>query len=432
MNRSSSRPARYVGLLLIGLGVVLNKWVVEFVFSPDGSIGSSRTVLAIIIVQLALIGLGVYVLIRRPAFNFPSKQESLLLSLSLIGSFLVAEIAMRIWLSHFSSHDQYRKYVLYTDIPPEKMQYSPHHYLNYYPTPNYRDGLTTHNTLGFRGPEVSPQRPQGTYRIVAIGGSTTYTTGVSDNDETFPSQLERALRDEYGYPHVEVVNAGVAGYDSWESLMNLQFRVLDLEPDLLLIYHGTNDVHARLVLPDTYRGDNSGRRKQWEPPRIPVFERSVLLRVISRKLGWTGQVGLGSFVSSSTFLGAVEGGNWGRGEVRGTELLTANAPKFLRRNFVSMVGIAKVHAVQVVLATWAYSPHFDDYAATATYRLGYQQTNEIVKEVAELYETPLLDFAALMSQDKRYWADGRHVNERGALMKAMLYANFIDSAGFID
>jgi hypothetical protein len=37
-----------------------------------------------------------------------------------------------------------------------------------------------------------------------------------------------------------------------------------------------------------------------------------------------------------------------------------------------------------------------------------------------------------MPQDKRYWADGRHVNEAGALVKATLFAEFIYSHELIN
>jgi hypothetical protein len=54
-----------------------------------------------------------------------------------------------------------------------------------------------------------------------------------------------------------------------------------------------------------------------------------------------------------------------------------------------------------------------------------------VKEVAQKNHIPLFDFAAVMPQDAKYWADGRHVNEFGALEKAILFAEFIDSQGLI-
>jgi len=38
------------------------------------------------------------------------------------------------------------------------------------------------------------------------------------------------------------VNAGAAGYSTRESLLNLQHRVAPLEPDVVVIYHATNDL----------------------------------------------------------------------------------------------------------------------------------------------------------------------------------------------
>jgi hypothetical protein len=44
-------------------------------------------------------------------------------------------------------------------------------------------------------------------------------------------------------------------------LINLELRVLDLDPDLILVYHGINDIQARFVWPpETYFGDNSGSK----------------------------------------------------------------------------------------------------------------------------------------------------------------------------
>lgn len=241
--------------------------------------------------------------------NLPSKKDFAVIVASIVFTLLLLEAGLRIWLGFFSTDSQYVKYSLYTDVPLEKYQWSPHHYLNYYPTPNYRKGLTYHNSLGFRSQEFNPVKPDNTYRIVTIGGSTTYTVSVKDNEKTFPYLLERFLREDQGNENIEVINADVGGYNSWESLINLQFRVLDIDPDLVIVYHGTNDVHTRLVSENTYRGDNSGRRKQWNPPDIPLFEHSLLLRYISRKTGFTGQAGLGTLVNSPSFFGA-GGENW--------------------------------------------------------------------------------------------------------------------------
>jgi hypothetical protein len=44
----------------------------------------------------------------------------------------------------------------------------------------------------------------------------------------------------------------------------------------------------------------------------------------------------------------------------------------------------------------------------------------------------MFDFAAVMPKEATYWADGRHVNEAGAVVKARLYAEFLHEQGLID
>ena len=139
--------------------------------------------------------------------------------------------------------------------------------------------------MGYRGGEISLPKPEGCFRIVVLGGSTTYGEFINDDRQTFPARLEERLRD-IGYPRVEVINAGVPGYNSWESLSDLQFHALDFEPDLVIPYYGINDVHCRLVVPQSYRSDNSGRRVLWtEPLRATLCRHSVLFRIVGYHLG---------------------------------------------------------------------------------------------------------------------------------------------------
>jgi lysophospholipase L1-like esterase len=104
-----------------------------------------------------------------------------------------------------------------------------------------------------------------------------------------------------------------------------------------------------------------------------------------------------------------------------------NPPIYFRRNFENMVAIAREHDVVVLLATWAYSPELNDYAANPDYQRGFDENNQVVKEVADRHDVFLFDYAAIMPQDREYWADGRHVNEAGAVLKARLFAEYIDA-----
>jgi hypothetical protein len=97
-----------------------------------------------------------------------------------------------------------------------------------------------------------------------------------------------------------------------------------------------------------------------------------------------------------------------------------------------MIAIAREHHVQILFSTWAYSPYLHDYASEDYYQAGFRENNDVVREVAAGHAIPLFDFVAVMPQDAKYWADGRHSNEEGALVKARLFAEFIDAQGFIE
>ena len=61
----------------------------------------------------------------------------------------------------------------------ETITWTPHPYTLITLNPKSKDyGLTQINSLGFRSPETSVEKPRGVVRIVCLGGSTTYGTSV--------------------------------------------------------------------------------------------------------------------------------------------------------------------------------------------------------------------------------------------------------------
>ncbi len=95
------------------------------------------------------------------------------------------------------------------------------------------------NRLGYRSPERPKAKPPGVRRVLAAGGSTTFDVLADDNGATWPNRLEERLR---GSRPVEVWNAGFPGWTTLESLISLAIRDLDLAPDVVLLYHGVNDL----------------------------------------------------------------------------------------------------------------------------------------------------------------------------------------------
>ena len=421
----------YLGIILIVIGILL-RWLIELTLVSDGQIELPLYRAFIFVFQLLAVAAGAFLLIRQPAIKLPKRSEVALILFSTFLTFFLLEMMSRVWLNYLATPEQFDRYVLFTSIDPKEFTFTPHPYLSYYPTPNYQKGLTSHNSLGYRNDEFSLEKPDEVYRIVALGGSSTYDVSIKDNAAIFTAQLEKMLKEDYGYQNVQVINAGVPGYNSWEILVNLEFRVLDLDPDLVIIYEGTNDVHARMVEPSAYRGDDLGRRQAWQIPAVALWEHSALLRITSRMMNFTRQVSIDDFVSSPTYVSWPYEYRLSEDNLDPGEILKENPPIYFRRNLENMSAIANEQDVTILLSTWAHSPYLNDYASQDYYQLAFAENNDVVKEVAAEQRIPLFDFAEVMPQDATYWADGRHVNEAGALVKARLFAEFIDAEGLIE
>ena|SRR3989338_269642 len=94
------------------------------------------------------------------------------------------------------------------------------------------------NSLGFRGGEFLPHQRRGKLRIFCLGGSTT-ACDCNDDHEAWPAQLEQCL-DAQGY-NVEVVNAGVQGWYSYQDLLRFKQEICSYHPDIVLLHQGWNE-----------------------------------------------------------------------------------------------------------------------------------------------------------------------------------------------
>jgi len=105
----------------------------------------------------------------------------------------------------------------------------------------------SHNSLGFRGKEVALSKKEGVRRIITIGGSTTYCTGI-DDVQTWPYYMEKELGD-----HYEVINLGFPCYGTVEHIIQTALLISDLSPDVCIYYIGWNDIrnmHIKDLKPD--------------------------------------------------------------------------------------------------------------------------------------------------------------------------------------
>jgi len=78
--------------------------------------------------------------------------------------------------------------------------------------------------------------------IVALGSSSTYGTGASNPDHSYPSRLAALLRARYPNTEIRVINRGVGGELIADTTKRIATEVLGDKPDLVIWQVGTNDV----------------------------------------------------------------------------------------------------------------------------------------------------------------------------------------------
>lgn len=98
------------------------------------------------------------------------------------------------------------------------------------------------NSQGLRDYEYSLQKPQGVYRVMMLGDSTTFGWGVEQRD-TAAKFLERKLNGHLppGYNKVEVLNAGVGNYDTVQEVTYYETLGRAFHPDLVILVFFIND-----------------------------------------------------------------------------------------------------------------------------------------------------------------------------------------------
>jgi lysophospholipase L1-like esterase len=126
--------------------------------------------------------------------------------------------------------------------------------------------LKEYSTYPSEGFPVRPPAPSDTPRIVAMGGSSTGGAfQMDDLDQFWPRQLERKV------PGWEVVNQGVGGWNSLHVRLYAESQLATLQPDIVAVYVGHNDVLASSPVPYSQL---YARYVPGQVDRTPLLQRS--------------------------------------------------------------------------------------------------------------------------------------------------------------
>jgi lysophospholipase L1-like esterase len=250
------------------------------------------------------------------------------------------------------------------------------------------------NSAGFRDYEYEVAKPDGTFRIIVLGDSTTAGNGIPDVDRTYPKQLEKLLNVEnQSGKHYEVLNFGVGGYHTMQEVETLKVKGLEYSPDLVLLTFCMNDldlnadgkVAKRLNKVNLLSGEEVGAKLysallRYSRLAFIVHHRLKLSRHITRQDEW--------YV---------------------TDVLKGRS--IARAGFELLAKLQEEHGFRaLVLILPGFNETFDKYR--------FADIHEQVLQAAEgLPGITVIDllpmFAGLDNDGKRFTYDALHMNEYG-------------------
>lgn len=361
----------------------------------------------------------------RPSTRFSAATKAGLLLLPLIVLFLFAEFTGRM-LERFAGYQPRRAAGFLTGNP----------YLRTALVPGMRFASgpfrVSVNALGFRGPDILVPKPAKTFRIFAVGESSTFGwKGIHSHEEAWPALLEGKLRAAYPGRRIEVINAGAPGYTSVEQRINFMLRISHLQPDAILIYHGNNDLNWSWV-PSIETNLVYGRGPSVGPPsrfdRL-IDQSYVFMELRSRMDIFT------------------------RSNATKYDLADTTAIRVLRDNLIGLVHDARRVGVRAAIGTFAHGldesgkpgvfsaderalgvpaiGRWFEHLSPQGARLSFPEYNAMIRRLAIAEGLPLAEPALKVPGTPEYFTDWCHFTAKGEERMAELWFATVQGTGWL-
>jgi lysophospholipase L1-like esterase len=294
-----------------------------------------------------------------------------------------------------------------------------------------KQAVFTTNAMGFRGEELAVPKPAGEYRVFLVGGSSAECLLLDDAD-ALNAVLQRELQSRApGGRTVRVYNAGKSGDRSYDHVSMIVHRIVHLEPDLLIVFAGINDLTAGIYGSD-YLHFAKGPRVQltyWRLWRYLASELQIGRRLYYLRKRLFG----GSQQEILEQIGLTP-------EYRDKVIARRAAPKangpprveplFYRNNLLSISGVADAFGIGLMFMTqqttwnskidpsvenwqWVLLRDGVTYSADAMDE-ALESLNDVMRSVATSREIPVYDLARSMPKATEFFYDDVHFNVKGA------------------
>jgi lysophospholipase L1-like esterase len=276
------------------------------------------------------------------------------------------------------------------------------------------------NNLGFRGPDLK----QGGLRVVCLGSSETFGLYESEGGE-YPRQLERELNRNLGTDQVQVINIAYPGMSLSASLRRLPQVLSTVQPRYATIYPSLAAYIDLGALQPPKPGFRPPPPSPWEP-RLKSRIETMVKQMLPESL--------------QTRVRAWQIERAERNAPVMDRLPEENVARF-KEDVLRTVRTMQEHGVTPILMTHATlfgnSVDEDERPVLIAWRKFYpnlredgfldmeRRMNDVIRQVAEEQNVPLLDLAQKMPSGRTYFVEFVHFTDQGAARMGKLIADFL-------
>jgi lysophospholipase L1-like esterase len=235
---------------------------------------------------------------------------------------------------------------------------------------------------------------------------------------TYPLHLERIMSERFPGQTIEVVNGGAGGRTSAEILVDFALNLIEMQPDVVVLYHAYNDLgpsltpgfapdysHARKSLGETYH------LLRWAA-KFPNLPLALYTHLVEGVFAGNVRYGLISAISRAE-----------------PDLnLPFQGTATYRRNIEHLLDLCQARGIRVVLSSFChfFYPGIEDSFVHRKYAEGVALENSVTLDLATRRGLPYADAAALIPLELENYVDFVHFTPAGMRRLAEVVADKLE------
>lgn len=242
------------------------------------------------------------------------------------------------------------------------------------------------------------EKPGDTIRIIAVGGSTTANKRPYRlNKIDYSKALEEKLEDGFKQLSFEVLNAGSDAYSTAQSLINIEFRLVEYSPDIILLMHTINDASVNAF--------NGGATSDYSNKYMQPYYLSSSLQGSLSFVGFIAQSQLLSRIGLPELLADKKG-----------DVTVSNEYGYglylFKRNLAAISSICKLHNIDLVLLSQPARMGSSKYTKYIPKDM-FLEYSKAVSDVAIEQGVYFIDMFSKFGHEERYFVDHIHYTPEG-------------------